>query len=332
MQNEKIARLVEVAKMYYLFNYSQQEIAKKLGVSRPTVSRLLDQAKQDGVVHIKICDPTEDVNGLSLQLKERFRLKDCVVTSVPTYEDGHIKGKLGEAAAEYLYGIVQNGDTIGITWGTTLYQLSQQLSPKSVHDVEIVQLNGGVSYSELNTHASDIINGLAAAFHTTPHFLPVPAVVDHPVVKQAIVADRHINKVLELGKKANIAIYTVGEAGEQSTLMRAGYFLENDVEILKRNETVADICSRFIDKNGHISNQSLNDRTIGIELSQLAEKEYSILVAGGNKKIDGILGALNGQYANVLITDQYTAKALLEMGEDKDGTSENQGASPRSGA
>ncbi|WP_404469204.1 sugar-binding transcriptional regulator [Sutcliffiella horikoshii] len=315
MQNEKIARLVEVAKMYYLFNYSQQEIAKTLGVSRPTVSRLLDQAKQDGVVHIKICDPTEDVNGLATQLKERFRLKDCVVASVPAYEDSHIKQKVGEAAAEYLYGIVKTGDTIGITWGTTLYQLSQQLNPKSVHDVKIVQLNGGVSYSELNTHASDIINGLATAFHTTPHFLPVPAVVDHPVVKQAIVADRHINKVLELGKKANIAVYTVGEAGEQSTLMRAGYFLDSDVETLKKNETVADICSRFIDINGHISNQSLNERTIGIELTHLAEKEYSILVAGGNKKVEGIMGALNGKYGNVLITDQYTAKALLEMGE-----------------
>lgn len=201
-----------------------------------------------------------------------------------------------------------------------------------MQDVEIVQLNGGVSYSELNTHASDIINGLAAAFHTTPHFLPVPAVVDHPVVKQAIVADRHINKALELGKQANIAVYTVGEVGEQSTLMRAGYFLESDVETLKNNKTVADICSRFIDMNGHISNQSLNARTIGIELSQLAEKEYSILVAGGNKKVEGILGALNGQYANVLITDQYTAKALLEMEENKDGASEYQGAGPRGGA
>lgn len=323
MQNEKIARLVEVAKMYYLFNYSQQEIAKKLGVSRPTVSRLLDQAKQDGVVHIKICDPTEDVNNLATRVKEAFKLKDCIVTSVPAYEDTHIKAKVGEAAAEYLYSIVKNGDTIGITWGTTLYQLSQQLNPKSVHDVEIVQLNGGVSYSELNTHASDIINGLATAFHTTPHFLPVPAVVDHPVVKQAIVADRHINKVLELGRKANIAIYTVGEAGEQSTLMRAGYFLDTDVETLKKNETVADICSRFIDINGHISNQSLNDRTIGIELSHLAQKEYSILVAGGNKKVEGILGALNGNYANVLITDQYTAKALLEMGERNNGSSDH---------
>jgi len=316
MADEKISRLVEVAKLYYQLDYSQQDIAKKLGISRPTVSRLLMQAVQEGVVHIKICDPAEDVQELAAQVKELFQLKHCIVAPIPEYEDELIKDKLGEVSAGYLNDIVQSGDTIGITWGTTLFQLVKNLQPKNVKDVTVVQLNGGVSYSESNTYASEIINGLANAFHTTPHFLPVPAVVDHIVVKQAIIADRHVNKILELGKQANIAIFTVGEPGENSTLMHAGYFLDNDVEILRSNNTVGDICSRFIDIDGRISHEALNDRTIGIELSHLAEKEFGILIAGGNTKIDGIFGALKGKHANVLITDQYTAKALLEMGGD----------------
>ncbi|MDR6123223.1 deoxyribonucleoside regulator [Bacillus sp. SLBN-46] len=316
MADEKISRLVEVAKLYYQLDYSQQDIAKKLGISRPTVSRLLMQAVQEGVVHIKICDPAEDVQELAAQVKELFQLKHCIVAPIPEYEDELIKDKLGEVSAGYLNDIVQSGDTIGITWGTTLFQLVKNLQPKNVKDVTVVQLNGGVSYSESNTYASEIINGLANAFHTTPHFLPVPAVVDHIVVKQAIIADRHVNKILELGKQANIAIFTVGEPGENSTLMHAGYFLDNDVEILRANNTVGDICSRFIDIEGRISHEALNDRTIGIELSHLAEKEFGILIAGGNSKIDGIFGALKGKHANVLITDQYTAKALLEMGGD----------------
>ncbi|MGG3560832.1 sugar-binding transcriptional regulator [Neobacillus rhizosphaerae] len=316
MADEKISRLVEVAKLYYQLDYSQQDIAKKLGISRPTVSRLLMQAVQEGVVHIKICDPAEDVQELAAQVKELFQLKHCIVAPIPEYEDELIKDKLGEVSAGYLNDIVQSGDTIGITWGTTLFQLVKNLQPKNVKDVTVVQLNGGVSYSESNTYASEIINGLANAFHTTPHFLPVPAVVDHIVVKQAIIADRHVNKILELGKQANIAIFTVGEPGENSTLMHAGYFLDNDVEILKSNKTVGDICSRFIDIEGRISHEALNDRTIGIELSHLAEKEFGILIAGGNTKIDGIFGALKGKHTNVLITDQYTAKALLEMGGD----------------
>src|SRR4051794_16721975 len=189
MADEKISRLVEVAKMYYQLDYSQQEIAKKLGISRPTVSRLLVQAVEEGVVHIKICDPAEDVQELALQIKEKFHLKHCIVASIPEYKDELIQEKLGEVSADYLYKIVQSGDTIGITWGTTLYQLVKQIQPKNVKDVTIVQLNGGVSYSESNTYASEIVNGLANAFHTIPHFLQVPAVVDHVVVKQAIIAD-----------------------------------------------------------------------------------------------------------------------------------------------
>lgn len=317
MADERISRLVEVAKMYYQLDYSQQEIAKKLGISRPTVSRLLVQAVEEGIVHIKICDPSEDVQELAMRLKEKFHLKHCIVASIPEYKDELIKVKLGEVSADYLYKIVQSGDTIGITWGTTLFQLVKQIQPKNVKDVTIVQLNGGVSYSESNTYASEIINGLANAFHTIPHFLQVPAVVDHIVVKQAIIADRHVKKILELGKQANIAIFTVGDPGEQSTLMHAGYFLDSDIEILRENHTVGDICSRFIDINGNISHQALNDRTIGIELSHLAEKDYGILIAGGNSKVEGIYGALKGRHANVLITDEYTAKALLDLGGEQ---------------
>jgi deoxyribonucleoside regulator len=317
MADEKVSRLVEVAKLYYQLDYSQQEIANKLGISRPTVSRLLVQAVQEGVVHIKICDPSEDVLQLAMHVKEKFHLKHCIVAPIPEYEDDLIKGKLGEVAADYLYGIVKSGDIIGITWGTTLHELVKWIQPKNVKDITIVQLNGGVSYSESNTYASEIVNGLANAFNTTPHFLPVPAVVDHIVVKQAIIADRHIKKLMELGNQANIALFTVGEPGEQSTLMHAGYFLESDIEILKSNKTVGDICSRFIDIDGQITNEALNDRTIGIELSHLIGKEYGILIAGGNNKVDGIHGALRGHYANVLITDQFTAKALLELGGEE---------------
>jgi deoxyribonucleoside regulator len=314
--DEKISRLVEVAKMYYQLDYSQLEIAKILGISRPTVSRLLVQAVEEGIVHIKICNPVEDVEKIAMQVKEKFQLKHCIVAPIPEYEDELIKEKLGESAANFLYDTVQTGDTIGITWGTTLYHLVKKIQPKNVKDVTVVQLNGGVSYSESNTYSSEIINGLANAFNTTPHFLPVPAVVDHIVVKQAIIADRHVKKVLELGKRANIAIFTVGEPGEQSTLMHAGYFTDSDIETLRSNGTVGDICSRFIDINGQITNEALNDRTIGTELSDLDGKEYGVLIAGGNTKVDGIIGALRGRHANVLITDQYTAKALLEMAGD----------------
>ncbi|MFD1040138.1 sugar-binding transcriptional regulator [Virgibacillus byunsanensis] len=308
----KSSRTVKVAKMYYQLEYSQQAIAKELGISRPSVSRLLQEAKKQGIVQIQINDPTEDGQKLTEVIKEKYNLKDCIIVHVPVYHDSVVKEYIGEKAANYVRDMVKSGDVIGTTWGTTLFEVARRIKPKDVFDVKVVQLNGGVSHSQSNTYASDILNYLGKAFATSPHFLPLPAVVDSLYVTQAIARDRHISKVLELGKQANIALFTVGDPNEGSTLVKADYFTKEDLEVLKEKNAVGDICSRFIDRKGNLCNEAINARTIGIELENLRKIESTILVAGGIKKVSGIIGALEGNYANVLITDQFTAKSLIE--------------------
>lgn len=311
MEQEKVKKAIEAAKLYYLLDYNQNQIAHKLGISRPTVSRLLQMAKSEGFVQITIMDPTDDVENLSNELEEKFGLKKAVVTSIPQYENTIIKNYLGEAAACYLHDIVKDGDTIGVTWGTTLYHVGLGLKQKLVKDVKVVQLKGGISHSETNTYYSEILYLFGKAFNTNPIHLPLPAIVDHVVVKQAMEADRHIKKVLETGKAANIALFTIGPTKSESLLFQLGYFSEEDLDMIY-SQAVGDICSRFFDAEGNIFNESLNERTLGIELQDLKEKEYSVLVAGGPQKIDGIYGALKAGYANVLVTDQFTARFLLD--------------------
>ncbi|MEH6993423.1 sugar-binding transcriptional regulator [Neobacillus drentensis] len=311
MDQEKLSKVIEAAKLYYLLDYNQNEIAKILGISRPTVSRLLQQAKSEGIVQITIMDPTEDVENLALQLEKKFNLKKVIVASIPQFENHIIKNYLGEKAALYLHEIVKDHDIIGVTWGTTLYHIAVELKQKFVKDVKVVQLKGGVSHAETNTYASEILYLFGKAYNTTPHNLPLPAIVDHVVVKQAMEADRHIHNILELGKKANIAVFTMGSIKKDSLLFQMGYFTESDKKALNE-KAVGDICSRFFDKDGEVCNESLNERTLGVKLEDLRDKEYSILVAGGPNKIEGIYGALKGNYANVLITDQFSAKFLLD--------------------
>lgn len=314
MEQDKLMKAIEAAKLYYLLDYNQNEIAKLLGVSRPTVSRLLQQAKAGGIVQITIKDPNENVENLGKQLEQKFNLKKAVVASIPQYENHIIKNYLGEKAALYLHEIVKDEDIIGVTWGTTLYHVAIELKQKFVKNVKIVQLKGGVSLAETNTYASEILYLFGKAYHTAPHHLPLPAIVDHVVVKQAMEADRHIRQILELGKQANIALFTIGPIKTDSLLFQLGYIAESDMNSLT-GKAVGDICSRFFDKNGEICNESLNERTLGINLNDLRKKEYSILVGGGPQKIEGIYGALKGGYANVLITDQFTAQFLLDKSE-----------------
>ncbi|WP_269432616.1 sugar-binding transcriptional regulator [Bacillus sp. FJAT-18017] len=311
MEKDKITKAIEAAKLYYLLDYNQNEISKVLGVSRPTVSRLLQLAKDEGIVQITIKDPVENIENLAAALEEKFGLKKAVVVSIPQYEGTVIKTFLGEKAAGYLYEIVKDGDIIGVTWGTTIYHVAVELRQKALNNVKVVQLKGGVSHSETNTYASEILYLFGKAFNTAPHYLPLPAIVDHPVVKQAMEADRHIKRILDFGRKTNIALFTIGPVKEESLLFQLGYFSEDDLNSLY-GKAVGDICSRFFDIEGNIVNESLNERTLGINLVDLKKKEYSILVAGGQNKVEGIFGALNGGFANVLITDQFTAQFLLD--------------------
>ncbi|UCZ52769.1 sugar-binding transcriptional regulator [Bacillus shivajii] len=309
---ERISKIVKAAKLYYQLDYSQQQVAKELGVSRPSVSRLLQEAKEQGIVQIQIFDPYESEQKSAELIKEKYGLKECIVVNVPMFDDEVIKEYIGKKAGEYVHNIIQDGDIIGVTWGTTVYEVAKNVEAKRVNGVEVVQLNGGVSHSETNTYSSEVLHLLGNAFHSPPHFLPLPAVVDHLVVKKAIVEDRHIRRVLELGKKANIALFTVGDPNEDSTLVKAGYFTKDDLNKLYEKKAVADICSRFFDINGNICCDEIDSRTISIDLDELKEKETSLLAAGGRNKVEGIIGALNGKFANVLVTDQFTAQFLID--------------------
>ncbi|RED87674.1 deoxyribonucleoside regulator [Cohnella phaseoli] len=305
---------MEAAKLYYQLDYSQNQIADALGVSRPTVSRLLQQAKAEGVVTIEIKDPTEDVEVLRCMLRERFQLKNVVVAFTPTYDDSVVKRYIGQAAAAYIMELVKDGDTIGASWGSTMYQVALHMKTKSLNNSFVVQLNGGVSDADILISPSEIVHLFGKAFNVTPYFMYLPAIVDHILVKQAMLTDRHIRRVMDMGQSANVAVFTAGSPTPDSVLINSNYMRSEELETIK-TRAVGDICSRYYDADGEICLPSLNERTVGIELADLRTKEHAILVAGGASKVNAIYGALRGKYGNTLVTDQITAKALLKKSD-----------------
>lgn len=315
MSLEKQRLIIDAARLYYDSDFSQQEIANKLGISRPTVSRLLQQAKELGYVRIEIIDPLEDNHDLAKELKKKYNLQSVEVCYSPIDDYSEVTQIITKKAADVLGDFVHDGDIVGVTWGTTMYHIAKKLEKKSVKGVEVIQLNGGISYSKTNTYASETVNMFAEAFNTIPRYLPLPVIFDNPQVKQMVESDRHIERLIELGKQSNIGIFTVGTVKKDALLFRVGYFNEVEEQDIQ-TYAVGDICSRFFDKKGQIYSNLLNSRTIGIELDELRNKEKSILVAGGEKKTDAIHGALVGKYANILITDQFTAKRLLEINNE----------------
>lgn len=312
MSNEKNRLAITAAKLYYQSGHSQVDISKEMGLSRPSVSRLLQYAKDNGFVRIEIYDPAEKSNELSQAIADKFGLKKVCICSVPLDEEEDIKQYVGKAAAAYLDEIVQDGDIIGVGWGTTMRCLARCLKPHPLLGAQIVQLEGAITLSAGETYANEILDHFAKNYETIAQYLPLPVIFDSREVREMVYKDRHIKRVLELGKHANIALFSVGTTRDKALFFRLGYANPEERTFLQ-NHSVGDICSRFIDENGNIARQEFDDRTVGIDLADLRTKEYSILLAGGAAKVRSIRAAIKGGYANVLVTDQFTARRLLDI-------------------
>lgn len=314
MNREKDKQAINAAKLYYRSDYSQQRIAEELGISRPSVSRLLQYAKEKGYVKIQIFDPIEDMSHMEQELKERFSLYEVKIASATINDEQDIKKYIGRKAAEYLDSIVSDGDIIGVGWGTTLYHMSSFLIPKKLRSAQIVQMEGGVTHSRWRNYAKDILESFAANYSASGQYLPLPVVFDNKEIKEMVDNDRHISRVLEMGRQANIALFSVGTVRDDALFFRLGYTDEQVNADIQQN-AAGDIYSRFFDCDGKICNKELDDRTVGLRLADLQSKEHSILLSGGEAKLRAIRAALKGGYANVLITDQFTARSLLSVEE-----------------
>lgn len=311
--SENAEILVKIARMYYEYGLDQQEIAERVGLSRSRISRMLTRAREIGIVQVTILDPFGEESELARRLETKFGLKRAVVCPVPRSSQRPLAWHLGQAAARLLKEIVRDNDTIGICGGTTMLQVARALRPMRRAGVSVVQLEGTLSgKGEALIHGNEIALLFAKAFGATPYFLSVPAIVEHEEVKEALVRDRNLSRVLEMGKAANVAVFSVGRPDRSSILVQAGYFSPEGMEALVARGAVGDLCSRFFAEDGSICDESLDRRTIGLELREFARKEFSVAVAGGVHKIAGIRGALRGHFANVLVTDEVTARELLK--------------------
>jgi deoxyribonucleoside regulator len=311
IKKKEVTLMVEVARLYYQHQFSQQQIANKLGISRPGVSRLLQRARDEGIVTIEIRDPQQTGTQLESALKEKFALKQAFV--VPADEDTRvIKQRLGKAAVSLLDTLMKPGITLGVSWGTTMQEVARQVTGRSLKDVIVVQLNGGVSRAEYDTHASEIAQKIGLKYSAIPYLLPLPAIVDSPVVKDVILSDKNIKRTLDLARQAPVAMFTIGLFNHDSVLVKADYFNNSDVEKLLHSGAIADICSRIITHEGKICSSALNTRTIGIDLEEVRKKDLSIAVAGGKEKLPAIRAGLKSGVFNTLITDEWVAGELIE--------------------
>lgn len=299
-------------KLYYGEGLTQSDVAKELGVSRPTVSKLLTLGRERGYVSITIHDPREEASEAGARLRDRYGLADVRLAQPARPGYDVLLRELGRIGAELLDELVVDGTMLGVSWGRTMFAVSRQLKRKDVQGVEIIQLKGGMSHPDKSTNDIRTIGGFCSAFGAFARTLPLPVIFDSVETKRIVEQDRHIAHILQLGREVDIALFTVGSIVADSLALNLGQLSDGERDRLLER-AVGDACSRFYRADGGVALPEVDARTVGITLADLRRVPTRVLVAGGSDKTEAIETALRTGLATHVVIDEATAARVLEV-------------------
>ena len=317
MDNQEL--LARVASLYYDQELTQADVARRVGVSRSKISRLLKEAREEGIVEIVINYPWRTSNALENELKERFGIQHVsVLVGLGRAYDDVLRG-LGNLAARYLESILKPDVILGISWGTAVYQTARALRPELRLAIKVVQMLGAVGASDPLIDGPDLARFLANLYGGEYHYLHVPLIVEDTAIAEGLMREMHVQQTLDLARKSDIALVGIGGIPpEVSSFLRAGFLTRSDLRQLADQGAAGDICGRLYDINGLALDVPVDKRIIGIGLDDLRHIRHVVGVAGGEEKAGAILGALRGKRVTALITDDLAAKRVLSMDSDAD--------------
>ncbi len=307
--------MAKVAQLYHERGLRQSEIVERLDLSQPTVSRLLKRAQEEQIGRIIVRAPYGTHPELEADLESAFGLKEVIVVDVPRENEDAITRSLGAAAAFFLETTLKRGEVVGISsWSTTLLAMVDAMRDVGkLTDVRVVQILGGVGQPGAEVHAARLTKRLADLVAGKAVFLPAPGVTGSSDARDVLLQDPYVRDTVQLFSGVTTALVGVGALEPSRLLAESGnVFSSDELKLLRSRGAVGDICLRFFDRNGRPVRSVLNDRVVGMELEQLSKVPRSVGIAGGKRKFRAILGALNGRWINVLITDRFCAERLLK--------------------
>jgi DNA-binding transcriptional regulator LsrR (DeoR family) len=312
--NIELHRLIyKIAQCYYFDGLTQQQIARRFGLSRSKVSRLLQQGQNKGIINITCVPPPNSMADLERDLERKFGLEEAVV--VPVSEPKNltkVARELGPCAAECLVRYIHGDEIVGITWGTSMLALVDSLPVKFWPKVTIVQIMGGLGPVGEMEHSTELAQRAAQKLNARLRLIPAPGIVSNRETAAALKADKQISETLTLAAKADIVLVGLGVPLPDAILLRDGNIItQEDLKMVKDAGGVGDIALRYIDSYGKPLNLEINERIIGLSLDQIKAIPRVIGIAGGEAKYRLIRAALRGKLLNVLVTDHVTAKNLL---------------------
>jgi len=303
------ATLVQVARLYYDENLSQQEIADRLGVSRSLIAQYLQRARAAGIVRIRIVEPDSACAELATSLANATGVSQVTVVPTPHGSRELASRAVAAAAADFLSARLKDGDTFGLAWGRTTSLMVDFLKPPPTHGLKVLPLMGESGHSGMHSQMNQLVMRAAEHLHATPHFLSLPMVVSTTELRTALVQEAGIRDVIDLWGRVNLACMGIGVVPPVPGMVV--YIGEEHLPRLVEAGAVGDICGIYYDRGGKIIESGLEDRIIAAGLDQLRAVDCLTAVACGADKAVAVLGALRTGLISAIFIDQALAEQIL---------------------
>ena len=323
MRDDDGRAVYEAASMYYAQGETMEVIARHLGVSRSTVSRLLARARAEGVVRIELVAPGG--GGLERRMGEELGVRARIVpVREGTTEIHRLQQVAAVAAARFVDMVVEEagegGLVIGAAWGPTMSELSAALPVRRVPGATVVQLNGASDPLREGPSAGEVLARMGSALGARTIAFPVPAFFDRVATRRAMWSERSIGRVLAVARRARLAVFGVGsvQGALPSQVYAAGHLSRQDLAVARREGVVGDVCTVLLRADGSWGDIELNARATGPTPLQLARIPRRLCVVAGAGKARATLAALRARVATDLVIDDAAARAVLALATRKE--------------
>ncbi|MHA7861769.1 sugar-binding transcriptional regulator [Tessaracoccus sp. Y36] len=306
--------LLRVAQMYYVQSETMDAIAHLMGVSRSTVSRLLKEARDRGLVRISITDPNRPLSRIAELFRKHLNVDAHLVQVRSGASNIFRLDQVARLAASVVSDAVTDGDIVGVAWGTTTSAIAAHLKPLEVSGVTVIGLNGGANSQTTGLpYVGNILHRFANAFRAQEQLMALPAFFDDPRTREAMWRERSTRHILAVRAECSVALFGVGglDAELQSHVYASNYLSREDLDSLVRDGVVGDICTVMLREDGSYRDLEINRRATGMTPVELQRIPRRICVVSGLAKAAPVLGALRAGVATDLVIDEDTARAVL---------------------
>ncbi|MFO1291780.1 MAG: sugar-binding domain-containing protein [Rubrivivax sp.] len=318
----RASQMRRAAELYYEQAMGQADVARMLGCSTATVSRLLAGAQEQGIVRIQIQRAGQRVPEVERALRARFGLREAVVVPGRGSSESDLRA-VGQAAAEVLLGSIQPNVKIGITWGQTLAQMVQALyengrEPANLDGVEVLQLSGSLGEGDPSVDGPQLAMRLADCFGGVCRLVPAPALMHSTDLARALLEQPQIRAALARAAHPDIVVQGVGALDPAlCSLTRAGYLSDDDRRQAQAAGAVGHLFARMVDAHGGEVG-GFDSRVIAVPIAAIRRARISIGITASAAKVPAILAALRARVFNTLVVDEPSARQVLKLADAPD--------------